>query len=198
MTIVTRPMAPPQVNYAGSHDLDVDIQDLGVDFYAELDGRTARIVGLDLDAQAGVDLNLDAVTGNLAIALDLDPDNVVPAIGYNELKPEANDSILEKFSGLFQTILDTLVGSLLDSLAFALPAFNGIGLTDLQVAGAGAQGDWLGMYAWIGEVTYGADGSGCGGDSGCGGGCSGGCASNPAAAVGWASLLAFVLARRRG
>lgn len=197
MTIVTRPMAAPVVNYSGSHDLDVAIKQLGVDFYANLDGRDARIVGLDLDAPAGVDLDLNGTTGDLGIIVDIDPTKVTPSVSYNELAAEANDTIKDKFAGLFQTILDTLVGSLLDSLSFALPSFNGIGLERLEVSAAGGQSDWLGLFAWVGEVTYGADGGcgGCGGDSGsCSGG---GCASSPAAPFGWATLLAFVLSRRR-
>lgn len=197
MTIVTRPMSAPVVNYSGSHDLDIDIKKLGVDFYANLDGRDARIVGLDLDAPAGVDLDLDGTTGELGIIVDIDASKVTPTVSYNEIAAAANATIEEKFSGLFQTILDTLVGSLLDSLAFALPSFNGIGLERLEVSAAGSQGDWLGLFAWVGNVTYGADGGcgGCGGDSSsCSGG---GCSTSPAAPFGLATLLAFVLSRRR-
>ena len=203
MSISTRPLTPPEVVYTGEHDLDLSIKNLNVDMYAELDGRPARMISIALDGTAGADLQLDGSTGSLAINVDLDPSKFTPSVSYNEIDPSANDTVVEKFGGLFQTILDTVVGGLLDSLAFQLPSFSGLGLTDLKISETGDQKDWLGAYAWLGPVTY--SGGGCGG---CGGGCGGadtaistdtgssscggtGCATIPTApwaAVGFAAL----------
>lgn len=204
MVLVTRPQKPPEVVYTGEHDLGLDVKQLGLDFFAELDGRQARIVSLSLDANAGVDLSLDSSTGALAIDVDLDPNKVVPSVEYNEIQADANEAILASFGGLFQTILDTVVGGLLEDISFALPSFSGLGLTALQVEANGSAEDWLGVYAWLGPVDYG-DGSscgGCGGDTGgstdTGSSCSGGlgCATGPFAP--WSAIaLATLIARRR-
>lgn len=209
MVLVTRPQKPPEVVYTGENDLGLNVQDLGLDFFAELDGRQARVVSLALDVDAGADLAFNGTTGELEIAVDLDPNKIIPSVEYNEIQASANDAILAQFGGLFQTILDTVVGGLLEDLAFALPSFSGVGLQSLQVSANGADGDWLGVYAWLGPVEYtGGDSScgscgGCGGDTGAstdtgGGDCSSGlsCAAGPFAP--WTAVgLAALVARRR-
>lgn len=205
MIILTRPMNPPTANFQSGHDVGLDIKALGVDFYAELDGRQARLVGLDLDATIGADLELDDATGNLAIALDFGADAIHPSVGYNEIAPQGNDSIVEGFAGLFDTMVGGMLGGLLDSLSFALPSISGMGLQRLEFAAAGRQADWLGGYAWIGPVGYEGGGcSGCGGtatgDTGSGSGdsgCGGGCMSAPGGPIGAAALAMLVLLRRR-
>ena len=183
VSLVTRPLAPPTVAYTGDHDIGVQIDDLNLDFYAELDGRPARIISIGLDGNAGADLSLDGTTGSLAIAVDLDPAKFIPTVSYNEIEPSANDTVAEKFGALFGTVLDSVVGGLLEGLEFALPSISGLGLTDLEVAANGADKDWLGAYAWLGPVEYtggscGSCGGGCGGDTGSvdtgGSSCSGG------------------------
>lgn len=203
--LTVRPTRPPEVAYTGEHDLGLTITDLDLDFYAELDGRAARVISVELDGQAGADLALDGTTGSLAIEVDLDPNDFTPSVSYNEVDEAANEHVVSSFGGLFQTVLDTVAGSLLDSLAFSLPSFSGLGLTELVVSEAGADKDWLGVYAWLGPVDYGSGSScgGCGGDTGTvdtGGGssCGGGCSTLPTApwaAVGFATLW---LRRRRG
>jgi hypothetical protein len=205
VAIVTSPGAPPTVDYTGSHDLDVAITDLGVDFYAELDGRQARFLGLAINGGAGVDLALDGSTGELGIELDIGADSLTPSVAYNELAASANDAILAGFNGLFSTLLGSLLGGLTDGLAFALPSFSGIGLEELAIAPNGAASDWLGLYAWIGPVEYGSGSScgGCGGDTGtttdtgsssCG---STGCAAGPMGPAWLAGILSLVALRRR-
>ncbi|MBM4368990.1 MAG: hypothetical protein FJ102_22430 [Deltaproteobacteria bacterium] len=208
VTIVTRPLKSPEVNYTGEHDLGLKVEDLELDFYAELDGRQARMITLSLDADAGADLAFDDSTGNLEVAVDLSAENITPSVSYNEIEPAANDAVLEKFAGLFGTIIDSVAGDLLSSLAFALPNFSGIGLQSIDVAANGDASDWLGVYTWLGPVSYG-DASSCGGCGGedtggssgdCGGGCSGGtsCAVGPFAPWQVAMLAVLVARRRRG
>lgn len=205
LELVVRPTLPPEVAYTGANDIGLAINDLDLDFYAGLDGRAARIMAVQLDGQAGADLALDGTTGNLAIEVDLAPENFTPSVSYNEIDEAANAHVVESFGGLFQTVLDTVAGSLLSDLAFALPSFSGLGLTELVVSEAGADKDWLGVYAWLGPVDYGSGSScgGCGGDTGGGadtGGssCGGGCSTVPTAP--WAAVGFGILwmRRRRG
>lgn len=206
VTLSTRPVLPPTVSYAGQYDLGLTINDLNLDLYAELDGRSTRMISIELDGEVGADLDLDGSTGNLAIDLALAPENFVPAVSYNEIEPDANAVVVEKFGDLFGTILDSVVGGLVSDLGFALPSFSGLGLTELEVGPNGAEKDWLGVYASLGPVSYtggdcGGCGGGCGGDTGGGGSdtggsaCAGGCASVPTAP--WVAIGAAVLWMRR-
>lgn len=189
------PRAAPTSAFGAGHDLDIALNQLDVEFFAELDGRKVRALSVGLDGTVGANLQFDGGTGALAVELDLDAGNLTPSVTYNELVPDANDTILGSFSSAFGNLLDTVVGGLLPDLSFTLPAFNGIGLQDLQMAGTS---EWLGGYAFIGSVGYGSPDGGCGSD-GCGGGCSGGCAVGgtqlPHPAV--FALGALVLLRRR-
>ncbi len=202
VSLVTRPLKPPEVVYSGEHDLGLAINDLDLDFYAELDGRQARLISVELDGTAGADLALDGGSGNLAINVDLDPSKFIPSVSYNEIDEKANAAVAESFGGLLQTVLDTVVGGMLSDLSFALPSFSGLGLTDLEVSENGPDKDWLGAYAWLGPVTYtGGSCGGCGGDTGAvdtGGSSScGGCETVPGAP--WAAALGALTlwARRR-
>lgn len=192
MIIETRPRSAPTLAVGGNDDAGVVVEELGLEFYGELDHRQALILGMDLAADVGVNLNLDSATGEMAVAVDLGGDDVQAVVSDNEFKPDANADIEANFAGVFDTLVGSVLGSALEGLVFALPAMEGLGLTDLQVAAAGDKGDWLGAFAWIGPVTYGSEG--CSGtEDGCGGGCSGGCASGGRSS-GRAFLLALPLA----
>jgi hypothetical protein len=99
-----------------------------------------------------------------------------------------DDEIVANFTSGIGPLLDTLVGSLAGSLAFGLPTYEGLGVTDLATQPS-ADGAWLGFRAGIGELPY---SRGCDETGSCGGGCSGG-AGAPAIAV----LVAVGAARRR-
>ncbi len=198
VSLRTVPRTPLTAAYDGPHDVDVNIQDLDLEFYAELDGREARIVDVSLDGLVGADFVFDAGTGNLAIALALSGDDLTPSIVYNELKPDDNDAIITGFQGSFGSLVETLIGSLVgDSLSFALPSFSGLGLQSIDITG---DTEWLTAAVQIGLVSYGS-GSGCGADGGCGGcsggsGCSVGGVDVPIGAF-WIPGLAFLVVRRR-
>lgn len=205
ITLSTRPIVPPTVNFDGQYDLGLTLTDLNLDVYAELDGRSARMISIDLDGEVGADLALNGATGELAIDVALAPENFTPSVSYNEIEPAANEAVAAKFGDLFGTILDSVVGGLLEDLAFSLPSFSGLGLTELETGPNGADKDWLGAYASLGPVSYtggdcGGCGGGCGGDTGGGadtGGdaCAGGCSTVPAAP--WIAIGAAVLWMRR-
>lgn len=194
VVLQTSPAVPPTTSFDGEHAIDANIEDLGLDLYAELDGRQARIVTVALTGVVGVDLAFDNSVGELGIEVDLDPAALTPAVTYNEFYPDQNATIEASFSSTFGGLVDSVVGGLLEGLSFAMPAFSGIGLTDLQTAPTGDAADWLGAYAWVGTVTYPAT-DGC--TDGCSSGCSGGCANGTGIPALWAAALGLFLMRRR-
>jgi len=199
MAIITRPVQQPMADLAGDHDVNLSVEELGLDFYAEVDHREARVLAIELNADIGADLELDGATGELAVALDLAPENILVGVTAAELTVGVEEQVVENFGALLETIIGAVAGDALSGLTFNLPAMEGMGLTSLDAATAGNSEDWLGMYADLGPVAYegGCDkDGGCSGDSGCsGGGCSG---SGPVRAP-WALLAlgACLLARRR-
>jgi hypothetical protein len=192
MVIEVRPARPPEAVPGGDHDIQVIAEDLGLDLYAELDGRQALVVGLDLDLDAGADLQFDGATGKLSVKVDLSGDDLTATVRTNELAPGTDDQIAAQVGSLFDTLAAPILGDALSGLAFDLPSFGGFGLTNLKAAPAGAANDFFGFYAGAGEVSYG-DG-GCGG-GGCGDsageGCSQGCSTSGAGRT--AILLVFPL-----
>lgn len=194
MIIATRPMNPPVARLDGEYDMNIDIEDLGLDFYGNVDDRMAKVMGMDLDVATGVNLNFDGSTGELVVDIPLSSDQVTPAVVSNELVPGTDEAILENFGGAFDTILETVVGGMLEDLAFGLPAMEGIGLTSLDVSAGGTQGDWMVMSAGLGTVPY--EATGCDDSGGCSGGC--GTAQGPSRFFWMLCLpLAIVAFRRR-
>ncbi len=198
MAIVTRPEQQPMAALEGTHDVEIAIEDLGLDFFTDVDHRQARVLALDLTANVGADLALDGTTGELAIELDLGPDAITPTVTSCEIAADAEELVLENFGGLLQTILDTVVGDLLTGLSFNLPSFEGMGLTELSTAPAGSASDWLGIFAKLGPVTY---ENGCDSEGGCdsGDGCDSGCSGSGPVRAPWLllAMAACLLARRR-
>lgn len=173
--IKTRPKEVPTAKPVGPHDLNIAVNDLGLEFYAELDYRRALMLGADLDVDAGIDLTLDPVTGSLGIAVPLSGDDISASIVHNEFAPGNDDVIAGRFGNLFDSLVAPLLGDLLGNLAFAMPTLSAgtanIGLSSLDMAPTGPEVDHFGVYANVGTVAY-ANGSGCSGeDGGCGGGC---------------------------
>jgi hypothetical protein len=194
VVLQTAPAVPPTTSFDGEHAIDANIEDLGLELYAELDGRQAKIVTVALTGVVGIDLGFDGAVGELGIDVDLDPAALTPSVAYNEFYPDQNDAIIAGFSGTFGGLVDSVIGGLLEDLSFAMPAFSGIGLTDLQTAPTGDASDWLGAYAWVGTVTYPAA-DGC--SDGCSSGCSGGCANGSGIPALWAAAVGLFFLRRR-
>jgi hypothetical protein len=215
MVIDTRPQSPPTLEYAGANDVNVLVKDLGLDFMAELDHRDARVLTMGLQVDAGIDLNFDGETGLLGIEIALGEDAFESAVTSNDFVPDASDTIEASFGNVFNGLVGGLIGDMLGDMTFAIPGFSGLGLTELTFAPAGASEDWLGGYAWLGEVSYASTGCATDGSGGCatedgGGGCTdatgesgcsgGGCASAPRNQRRWLWLtfpVFFALTRRR-
>lgn len=186
LLIVTRPEGPPTFEVTdGANVAAARIEDMGLDFYADLDGRKVRLAGMNLDADIGVGVTFDSQTGVLAATIDLDPAAVGIDVVFNDLKPEASTSIEDGFSSILETVADPLLASLVDGFEFPLPAFAGIGVQSAFLAPSGvgpdrgAGGltyrDFLGIFGSVGPVDYGDDtleGCASGGATSCDTGCS--------------------------
>lgn len=201
LIIETKPINPLELNMTTPADLAIDIEDLGLDFFAEVDGRQTRVLTMGITTDVGINIPLNAQTGDLAIDIDLNGNRVDPSLPYNEFLPNSADLIQDSFIDQFDTILGLIdIESLVGDLAFSLPSFNGVGLSNLEFAATGQNSEDLGGFATIGVVPY--EGTGCGSDAdadadaGCGGGCSSQGTPTPRMAI-LMGLLAFGLIRRR-
>lgn len=192
----TRPEGPPIATMAGNHDIDLTVDTLGLDLYAGLDGRMTRVVGFDIDADVGVDLDFDGVSGMLALLIDFDPATALAlSVGYNELRPESSTTLETGIGGIVNSFLGPLLGDLLGGIEFGLPSFAGLGLDGLAIGAAGDSGDFLGVYATLGLVNYENEFDP---EAGCTGGCEGGCTQGgPGGTLVWFLPLILAGARRR-
>ena len=202
MVIQTRPLNAPYLDFAGDNDVGILVDELGLDFVAELDHRKARVMGIGLDVDAGVNLGFDGNTGELGIEIVLDAGSFASTVTDNEFVPRATESIEASFASVFNGLIGGLLGDFLGDLSFAIPGFEGVGLTDLEITAAGENEDWLGAYTWIGVVPYESTScGGCGGE-GEGGGCAGdsegaGCADTSGGCGGSSGGCAFSHGQRR-
>ena len=175
MVIETRPVSAPTMNTAGANDINVLVDQLGLDFMAELDHRPARVLGMSLDVDAGIDLNFDGSTGNLAIEIDLSEEAITASVASNDFVPDSSASIEASFGNVFNGLVGGLLGDALGDINFGIPGLSGIGLTELSFAPTGSESDWLGGYAALGEVSYSTGGCSDDGGGGCSDDGSGGC-----------------------
>ena len=176
MIIKTMPENPPTLNLDTNSDIAIDIEDLGLNFFAIVDGRRTRLLNVALTTDVGVDIPFDASTGEINVAIDLDTDRVTPNVIYNEFRPDVSSTIESSFAGQLDTILSLVdLDSMLGDLQFAFPSVSGFGLNDLSMEATGQNDEDLGAFAGIGPVPY--ENAGCG-DSGDTSGCGGGCSTN--------------------
>lgn len=174
MLIRIVPSTPPVARFGGAHDIEIDAPGLGVEFYPLIQDRLTRLASVAIDVHAGIDVYVDE-TDALAIDVAIDTSNLNPRVTYNEIAPHLNAAFEENFPNFLSVVLDTVAGSALEGVAFALPTFQGTGLTELDMYAQGALVDWLSAYATLGPST-GGEGSGCdscGGEGGCAEGCGG-------------------------
>lgn len=204
MVIELRPGAPPVARADGPYDISVDAKDLALDMYAELDGRQALVVGIDLDIETGADLEFDGDTGLLEVVVDLTGDDLQATVRPNELVPGQEEAIASQVGTLFDTLAGPIIGDALSGLSFPIPAFGTVGLQSLDAAPTGPERDHFGFFANAGPVPYAtggcADGGGCGdgGSEGCDSGCGpGGVASGRGLTLVLLPLLVAGLRRRR-
>ncbi|MEQ1504377.1 MAG: hypothetical protein ABMB14_19205 [Myxococcota bacterium] len=202
MALVTAPRVPPVVDPAGPDDVDVAIDDLGLGFFVELDGRKTRLMNIDLQVEAGLDLAFDPATGNLAFGIDLGEGAITPTVTVNEFAPDSSAAIATSFGAVFDTLVGPLLGGLLADASFPIPSIEGLGITDMAVQSAGLSDEMLGAYVSTGLVTYPA--LGCDEEGGCTSGCDSGCSTGGPGGLGparlspiWFTLASVALRRRR-
>ena len=199
IVISTSPRNPPMINYEGDSDINVEIEDLVLDIFAEVDGRISRLLGVGLNTEVGVNLNFDDTTGAFAAEVVLDLDNLDMSMAYNELTPEKNDEIIAQFSSSLGGVIEPLIGGMLgDIFSMNIGSMEGVGITSLTLAPAGANGDWLEIAADLGAVPY-AGGCDCSGEGEDGSDCESGCSSShgKSRAMLLLPLAVAVLFRRR-
>lgn len=177
LVLQTSPRQPPTATLDGANDVDIHVEELGLDFYADLDGRRARIMEVSLAADAGANVGFDGTAGEVGLAIDFDTSAIQASITFNELRPEANAEIASSLLGIVDTLAGPALEGLLADQTFAIPAIEGYGLSSANILPAPGAPDRLGIYGNIGAVTYanlgdeeggGCDslGAGCG-DSSC-------------------------------
>lgn len=166
--LTTTPRAAPMVS-PGPHDIDAVVPAFGLGVYAELEHRMARIVEVELDIEAGIDLPFDGVTGMAALALDLPTEGISVSVPFNEILTEQSDALASRVELNLGPLLAVGLSVLGDS-SLKLPSMFEQGLTSLVFADAGPREDWLGAYVNLGPVPY-DDSVGC--EGGCGDGCGG-------------------------
>jgi len=192
LIVRTTPSQPPVTVASNTNDLAVEVTDLGIDFYAELDGRIAHALGLGLSPEVGLDVNFDDTSGALAVDIAL-PTAYNATLRGDPMVPDA-ESVIGDVENVIATLAETAItGALGDSLAFDLPTFAApsganIGLSELSITASGA--GWTTAEASIGPVSY-VSAAGC--DQGCqGSGC-----NTPGVPFSWGMGLFVLIGLRR-
>ncbi len=169
----TVPKNPPGVDIPGPHDVNAYVEDMGIEFYAMTQDRLARVVTVDVDIDAGVDITAPG-DGSMSVGVVVDADHMDPVVSYNEFVPDLSPQIETNFGDIMSGLLDTILDGMLGDLTFGPMLFAGIGLTSLDIAPAGSADDYLGAYMQLGVIDPAAMedlGCGEGGTTGCEGGC---------------------------
>jgi len=202
VSVSVLPGAPPRVAPTGANDVNIALDDLGLGFYAELDGRKVRALNVDLDVGLGTDLNFDGQTGILGVDIDLNGATFDATVTQNEYAPDASAAIEAEVPTVIDTFIP-LVNGLLTDIEFAIPSFEGLGVDAIQAAATGSANDRFGIYATVGPVTYtdagcnDKKGGSCTDSSSCSGGCSTGTLNGRAVFLVLFPMMTAVMRRRR-
>ncbi len=197
VVIRTAPRLPPTIDLASTGEIAVLVDDLGLDILAEVDGRTARVLGLGAAADVGVTLPFDPVTGLLTVDIDADGAVVTPSVAYTEIDPSASPAIGAQLTLLFDLLVQPALGTIVPPFSFEVPAFGTLGVTELEVKSVVTDGPWLGAFAALAPLPAGTAQASCaeGCDSStCTAGCTTGGAMGPIALL---LPLAIAAIRRR-
>lgn len=217
LVLRARPNAPPVVAFDGDLPIGIEMPDLGLDFITPIEFRMARALDLRLDVSTGIDIDVDPLTGALELELPLGSENLSPRVG-EVFVPGTEASIEDNFGNVIDSLVGSILGTVLADSGLVLPQFSGLGVTQIDLGPGGTESDWLEARIVLEQVpdTYGVS-DGTGGCAGCGGGCeqggcdqgcagdgtdascSSGCTAAPVATVGGyiAFFLPFWLMRRR-
>jgi hypothetical protein len=167
--------APPTIVFDDDVPFIIDLADLGIETYAELSGRQARITKLSLPEPIGIDPGISSEA--LALSISLDLADLRFEESFNEtIDPGFGDGLSDFIVGLLPTFLGS---SDIDDLlpVIAIPTFQGAGL-EAVFWQPDATGQWQGGFALLETDAVepielagcSAAGFGCGGFSDTGGG----------------------------
>jgi len=203
LAIRTIPLSPPTAEFGGDHDVTLVVRDLQLGFFTDIDYRSARALSLDLEADVGMNLGFNELTGELAVDIALGAEQIRASAGHDRMVDGVDQYVEDSFSGVLEGILDLVVGDLLTGLVFPLPAIEGVGVSQMEVDAPGG-GEWLGVWVAVDAVDYGT-GAGCDEQGGCDAGgcadassCDQGCATSGGNLAGWLGFAVplFLLRRR--
>lgn len=165
--IVTIPRNPPISDPAGPHGLDVEVENLGLDLVAMTQDRLSRVVGLEIDVGAGVDLQGQG-DGSVIASVALDTAHFHPHVCHNDLVPDLSGAIEQNFDSLIATLVEPALAGLLGDITLGPYSFGGLAVSSLDLVPAGPTEEYLAAY-----VNLGMTGSSISFDMGCGDGASG-------------------------
>lgn len=189
LSILIRGHEAPWVDYGGDHLINLKAHSLELGLMTEVHGRMARIVALDLAADAGADLDV-APDGLLEVLLDLSADNITAEVSYDEVVGAHDAAALP-------ALIPVMLDSFLPDLDGLIPEINvgdlgGVGLEDQAFVADGPNGDFMSAYTRLVETSPGCDTSGGAlGDCGFNASCS--LAGNGRGRSAWATLLGCLL-----
>ena len=166
--IHTVPRYPPMNQPTGPHAIDVQAENLGVDLYAVTQDRLSRVVGLELDVGAGVDLTAQA-DGTITASVLLDTEHFHPHVCHNDLVPDLSSDIEQNFDELIVSLIEPLMAGLVGDLALGPFVMGGVGIDSLNLVPAGQDDSFVAAYVDLALVEPNAS-LGCG-DTGCSDGC---------------------------
>ena len=166
--IHTVPRYPPMNQPTGPHAIDVEAENLGVDLYAVTQDRLSRVVGLELDVGAGVDLTALG-DGTITATVMLDTEHFHPHVCHNDLVPDLSSDIEQNFDELIVTMIEPLLAGLVGDIAIGPFVMGGVGIDSLDVVPTGNDDAFLAAYVDLALVEPSAS-LGCG-DTGCSDGC---------------------------
>ena len=161
LIIRTAPRLPPTIDMATDGEIAVLVDGLGLDLIADVDGRAARVLGLEAAADVGVDMPFDPSTGLLTIDIDADGAVVTPSVAYNEIDPEASPAISAQLALLFDLLVQPSLGTNVPPITVEVPAFGALGVTELDVRSIVTDGPWLAAFAALAPLPEGTEPASC-------------------------------------
>ena len=178
MLIRTMPWNPPRARFDGGHDIQIEVDDLDIEFYVQLLDRWTRLTAVTIDIVVAVDLELTP-EGAMKVDVQLVEEAFAPAITYDELSPDIGDALLDNFASILDIAIGAIAGDALSggALMIPLPTVGGLGLAEMYSEPDGLQLDFLSGRYLIGPSEGGGDlPPACGDEGGCAGEGGEGCA----------------------
>ena len=155
MVLQIDPRVSPTLNMDVEDDVGIHVEEMGLEFYAELDFRQARILSVDIETDLGLNLPFDANTGEIRGEINIDSERISSTVQHNEFVPSASSDIETNFAEQIASVLNLIdLDSLTGDLQFALPSVRGIGITEINTSGNGVNQEDLGLFVAIGPVPY--------------------------------------------